>query len=173
MYSEPFSLWYRFASALVSRKWFGKSPLLPESDHGLGKGAGNGGERPSDFIQADVVMDGFPHSSGVKYPARWSRSLVASLQALSSPRVVKRHPCTRGVSSRSRPRYPLLVWTRFDSRSAGFVRDDHAGGWWLAVERQSVAGYRTTLKLRNVTVSVVVAAIWPWKASAMLYESES
>jgi hypothetical protein len=59
MYSDPFSLWYRFASALVSRNWFGKSALLPESDHGIGKGTANRRERPSDLIQADVVMGRF------------------------------------------------------------------------------------------------------------------
>src|ERR1035441_5086880 len=48
-----------------------------------------------------------------------------------------------------------------------------AGGWWIGAERYCVAGDRTTLKLRNVTVSVVVAAIWPWKASRMVYDSES
>src|ERR1022692_4759455 len=43
----------------------------------------------------------------------------------------------------------------------------------IGAERYCVAGYRTTLKLRSVTVSVVVAAIWPWKASRMVYDSES
>ena len=40
-------------------------------------------------------------------------------------------------------------------------------------ERYCVAGYRTTVKLRSVTVSVVVAAICPWKASTIVYDSES
>jgi hypothetical protein len=43
----------------------------------------------------------------------------------------------------------------------------------MAAMYYCVAGYRTTLKLRSVTVSVVVAAIWPWKASTMGNESES
>jgi hypothetical protein len=32
---------------------------LTESDHGLGKGAGDCGERSSNFLQADVVTGGF------------------------------------------------------------------------------------------------------------------
>jgi hypothetical protein len=36
-----------------------------------------------------------------------------------------------------------------------------------------VAGYSTTLKLRSVTVSVVVAAIWPWKTKVSGYDRES
>jgi len=55
------------------------------------------------------------------------------------------------------------------------------GGWWLVAGGQwlvvligyCVAGYRTTLKLRNVTVSVVVAAIWPWNTRTMGNDSES
>lgn len=59
MYSAPFSLWYRFARALVSRKQFGNPALLPEGDHGFGKGAGHRGERPPDFAQADIIVGGF------------------------------------------------------------------------------------------------------------------
>ena len=39
--------------------------------------------------------------------------------------------------------------------------------------RYCVAGYRTALKLRSVTVSVVVPAICAWKASVMVKFSES
>jgi hypothetical protein len=52
-----------------------------------------------------------------------------------------------------------------------FVRDN---GQKLAnAEPYCVAGYRTTLKLRSVTVSVVVAAICPWNASIIGYDSAS
>src|SRR5580658_1105555 len=48
-----------------------------------------------------------------------------------------------------------------------FPRDRPVAG------RYCVAGYRTTLKLRKVTVSVVLAALSPWKSSTSGNDSES
>jgi hypothetical protein len=54
----------------VSRKWFGNSTLLAESDRSLRKGAEDLGKRSPGFVRADLIGDGFFPFFGREVPGQ-------------------------------------------------------------------------------------------------------